>query len=130
MKQIALLAIFIALVACSTTKTVVVPSTHDSVAVRTEFIHDSIYIDNWHTIYQKGDTIYRTDSIVHIEYKFVSRGDTLRIHDSIPVIQEVPVVTNEVPKFYRNCTIGFWIIIVLIILYIAWRIVKAVYLRK
>lgn len=35
-----------------------------------------------------------------------------------------------VPSFYKNCTILFWIIIVVLVLYIAARILIAIYLRR
>ena len=35
-----------------------------------------------------------------------------------------------VPKFYKNCTILFWLIVVAVVLYIVLRIAKAIYLRR
>lgn len=35
-----------------------------------------------------------------------------------------------VPPFYKNCTIGFWLIVVAFILYFGIRIIKLIYLRR
>ena len=56
-------------------------------------VHDSTYIDRWHTHTVAGDTVYIHDSIYesHVEWKH----DTLRIAEEKPV--EVPVI-KEVEK--------------------------------
>ena len=46
---------------------------HDT-AYQTKEVHDSTYIDRWHTIIQKGDTIFVTDEMTKIKY--VTKTDT------------------------------------------------------
>ena len=46
---------------------------HDTTAVVKE-VHDSTYVDRWHTVYQKGDTVYDTKTITIT--KTLTRTDT------------------------------------------------------
>ena len=79
-------------------------------------IPDTVYIDRWHTAYRD-----RWHTLNHI--------DTIRItrHDSIPYPVEVPVeVPAPIPRLYRSCTVGFFLILIAIIAFIALRL----YLRR
>jgi len=126
MNRLTTLALFatILLTACKTTQPVMLPQTHDSIVIRTEYRVDSVWRDRWHTERIKGDTVYIHDSIFMGEYKNKDKSDTICVRDSIPYPVEVPVIKKEVPPFYKNCTWGFFILILLIILYILWRIFK------
>ena len=46
---------------------------HDTTAVLKE-VHDSTYIDRWHTEYLKGDTVFVTNEVT--KTKFVTKTDT------------------------------------------------------
>lgn len=79
-------------------------------------IPDTVYIDRWHTAYRD-------------RWHTLNHTDTIRItrHDSIPYPVEVPVeVPKPIPKFYRSCTVGFFLILIAIIAFIALRL----YLRR
>jgi len=132
MKNLTTLALFaiVLLTSCKTTQPVVVPQTHDSIVIRTEYRVDSVWRDRWHTERIKGDTVFIHDSIFFGEYKNKEKADTICVRDSIPYPVEVPVITNEVPKFYKGSTIALWVLIALFLIYIVYRILKAVYLRK
>lgn len=117
-----LLCIFFAfvLVSCAATKTVVLPNTHQAErdSVRTEYKHDSIYIDRWHTIQTVGDTTYIRDSV------FVDRWHKLQLHDSIYISQTDTIYkTVEIEKsgsvFLRNSGIALWVIISLLVVGVA-----------
>ena len=81
-------------------------------SVHTEYVHDSITIDRWHTQYVKGDTVYIHDSI------FKDRWHNKQVHDSI-YIASVDTITNtvtmEVEKkgsaFLRGSGIALWVLI-------------------
>ena len=79
-------------------------------------IPDTVYIDRWHTAYRdRWHTLNHTDTIP------VTR------HDSIPYPVEVPVeVPAPIPRLYRSCTVGFFLILIAIIAFIALRL----YLRR
>ena len=95
----------------------------------TEYIHDtiiradSVYVS--HYLLQRGDTIWMTDTVL----KYLYRDKVVEViqHDSIPYPVEVPIeVEKPIPRFYKNCTLAFWLIIIGFILYIAARL----YLRR
>ena len=79
-------------------------------------IPDTVYIDRWHTAYRD-------------RWHTQNHTDTIRItrHDSIPYPVEVPVeVPAPIPRLYRSCTVGFFLILIAIIAFIALRL----YLRR
>lgn len=107
------------------------PSSHtrDSLHVSSDHRYDSIYIDRWHTLILRGDTVFRTDSIYVEKLRDIELHDTITVtqHDSIPYPVEVPIeVAKPIPRFYRTCTLGFFLILLCIILYVLLRI----YLRR
>ena len=68
-------------------KTVEVPVyIHDTTYTAKE-VHDSTYIDRWHTVEVKGDTVFATD--IRVESKYVTRYDT--VYKSV----EKPVTLTE-----------------------------------
>ena len=79
---------------CKTVKeTVEVPVyIHDTTQTVRE-LHDSIYIDRWHTEYQKGDTIYITDEVtktvtkikIDTAYKYVEKPVTISKTETVEV---------------------------------------------
>lgn len=84
--------------------------------------HDSIFRDRW----RNGDTIF-----VQVEKWAVRYKDKIvQVHDTISTnevnVQQVEVV----PKFYKNCTIALWVLVVLAVLGIAARIVVKIYLKR
>lgn len=84
--------------------------------------HDSIFRDRW----RNGDTIF-----VQVEKWAVRYKDKIvQVHDTIST-NEVKVQQVEVvPKFYKNCTIALWVLVVLAVLGIAARIVIKIYLKR
>lgn len=111
------LIVFALLVSCKTPQLPTLPNSsdrsHDS--IRTEYVHDSVYIDRWHKEIQKGDTIYIHDSIDRWRNKYVY------IHDSIDNSRTDTIYQNvEIEKkgsaFLRNSGIALWVLIALFIL--------------
>ena len=84
--------------------------------------HDSIFRDRW----RNGDTVF-----VQVEKWAVRYKDKIvQVHDTIST-NEVKVQQVEVvPKFYKNCTIALWVLVVLAVLCIAARIVIKIYLKR
>lgn len=84
----------IGLVGCKTVKeTVEVPVyIHDTTQTVRE-LHDSTFIDRWHTEYQKGDTIFVTDEVTKIvtkikidtAYKYVEKPVTISKTETVEV---------------------------------------------
>jgi hypothetical protein len=94
--------------------------TTDSTRVHYEIKYDSIFIDRWHTIKEKGDTIFVHDSIFIEKWREKHTRDTLCVRDSVPY--EVPKYIRQRNGYDRFTARGFWIMIALAIGYIALRI--------
>lgn len=79
-------------------KVVEVPVYVHDTAYTVKELHDSTYIDRWHTIYQNGDTVRIRDSIV--QYKYLIKTDTAYKYVEVPVTTTV-TETVEVKKPLR-----------------------------
>lgn len=83
-------ALCLLLTGCKAVKeTVEVPVyIHDTVyTVKVQ--HDSTFVDRWHTVYQKEDTVYMHDSIYVTHWKI--KTDTIYSSTEIPI----PITTTE-----------------------------------
>ena len=68
---------------------------HDT-SYQTKEVHDSTYIDRWHTIIQKGDTIFVTDEVTKIKY--VTKTDTAyKVVEKPVVVSKTETVEVERP---------------------------------
>ena len=61
---------------------------HDTTYTAKE-VHDSTYIERWHTVEVKGDTVFATD--IHVESKYITRYDT--VYKSVE--KPVTITTTE-----------------------------------
>ena len=126
--SVILISVFLA--ACAQTKTVTVMDYRDRVVTDTveKLRVDSVYVARW--IKQKGDTIILHDTI--LKYRVLHDTETVKeyVQDSIPYKVEV---TKEVRKrngYDRFTSCGFWLLLLLLIIRIAWWAVKKYYLRR
>ena len=113
-----LLAAVLLLSACSVPKVVTVTEYRDRVERDTVTVRDSVTRDRF--VYIQGDTVHDIHVLERIKYR--DRVKTIEVHDSIPY-----TVTVEVPVHVRNSydmfvSWGFWILLALIAVAIAWRI--------
>jgi hypothetical protein len=116
----------IGLVGCKATKVIeqVPVYIHDTTQTVRE-LHDSIYIDRWHTEYQKGDTIYITDEVTKIVTKI--KIDTAYKYVEKPVtISKTETVEVEKPlRWWQKTLMYAGVIGILGVLgAIGWRILK------
>lgn|SRR5574344_1272393 len=84
--------------------------TRDSVAVivNKEYVHDSMYIDRWHTIVAQGDTIHQHDSTVVYKYIWRYHHDTVQtVVNKTDTAYVDKVITQEVKK---GCKWWFWLL--------------------
>ena len=111
-----LIILAIALHSCKTPTPTLPTNTHshDRDSVRTEYVHDSIYTDRWHTIYMRGDTIFIHDSIYTDRWRKKEVHDSVYINNTDTIYQTVEII-KQGSKFLRNSGIALWIIIVLAI---------------
>lgn len=72
-----------------------------------------------------GDTVYLRDSVVH--YRWHTKIDTLALHDSV-YISKSDTTTVEVKRplsaFVKGQIVGFWVLLVAVVLAIAWKIYR------
>ena len=91
---------------------------------------DSVYQDRVHYVYQKGDTVFKTDSVFLYKYKYLDKVKEMTVRDSIPyeVVVEKPVhVRSGYDKFVSW---GFWLLIAAILAFVAFKIAKWYFIRK
>ena len=89
--------LLLTLVGCKTVKVIeqVPVYVHDT-AYQTKEVHDSTYIDRWHTIIQKGDTIFVTDEVTKIKY--VTKTDTAyKVVEKPVIVSKTETVEVEKP---------------------------------
>lgn len=87
---------------------------------------DSVYVSR--LIRERGDTVYITDTLIRFAYR--DRVKLEYIHDSIPYVQEVQVPVRERNGYDRFTSWGFWILVILLLLRLAWWAFKTFYLRR
>ena len=113
-----LLAVLLLLSACAVPKVVTVTEYRDRVERDTVTLRDSVTRDRF--VYIQGDTVHDIQVLERIKYR--DRVKTIEVHDSIPypVTVEVPVHVRS--GYDRFASWGFWILLALIAVAIAWRI--------
>ncbi len=80
--------------------------------------HDSIYVHE----FMQGDTVYVTKYRDRWRDKIVNRCDTVYVQPTIPP-------DKPIPRFYKDCTLGFFLLLLLSLGRLAFRIMKAIYHR-
>ena len=121
-------AVILLLSSCKTVKTVV--EYRDHYVHDTTQVVDSIYQDRVHYIYQRGDTVFKTDSVFLYKYKYLDRNVVEYVHDSVPYPVEVEKYVTVRSGYDKFCSWFFWIVVVLAILAAAWWAFKKFYLHK
>lgn len=114
-----LILLIIVLSMCSCKSPQLIPggdTSHSNDSVRTEYKHDSVYVDRWHTTTTKGDTVFIHDSVyVDRWHKYVKK-DSIHITDTIqppPVLVEKELTKNQVFLMYSGGIL--WVLIIGII---------------
>jgi len=116
----------IGLVGCKATKVIeqVPVYVHDTTLSIKE-VHDSTFVDRWHTIEVKGDTVYWHDSISFV--KWLVRTDTAYKYVEKPVIvSKTETVEVEKPLGWLQKTLmGIGVIgLIGLIGLISWKILR------
>lgn len=121
----------LSLFSCRTIKTAHNAVSRDTLIVKEyEYRLDSVYIDRYHNVYVKGDTVFKTDSIVNNVMRYVNTTDTLYRSEKDTVFDTIEKVVRERSSYDKSMSIGFWTLLALIILYVAIRILIRIYLRR
>lgn len=113
---ILLLTIALLVGACKTQQPPALPSSHDHNrdSVRTEYRHDTIKIDRWHTQYQKGDTVFIHDSIDRWRTRHDSIDRYVYVNNTDTIYQKVQV-EKPYKQFLVNSGIALWVLIALLV---------------
>ena len=102
----------LAFVGCKTTVPTLPTNTAQRDSVRIELRHDSVYIDRWHTEYQKGDTVFIRDSVWRDRWHF--KHDSI-YYASIDTIYQQITVEKKGSMFLRNSGIALWVLLGLLL---------------
>ena len=113
-----LLAVLLLLSACAVPKVVTVTEYRDRVERDTVTVRDSVTRDRF--VYIQGDTVHDIQVLESIKYR--DRVQTIEVHDSIPYKVKVEVPVRVRNGYDRFVSWGFWILLALIAVAIAWRI--------
>ena len=113
-----LLAVLLLLSACAVPKVVTVTEYRDRVERDTVTVRDSVTRDRF--VYIQGDTVHDIQVLERIKYR--DRVQTIEVHDSIPYKVKVEVPVRVRNGYDRFVSWGFWILLALIAVAIAWRI--------
>jgi len=122
-------ALCLLLTGCKTVKeTVEVPVyIHDTMQTVKE-VHDSTFIDRWHTIYQKDDTVYMHDSIYVTHWKI--KTDTIYRSAEIPIpITNTETVEVEKPLSWWQKTF-MWAGVIGMVAFLVWVVLKLKPIKK
>jgi len=96
-------AFLILLSGCKTTKVIEqVPVYIHDTTLSVKEVHDSTYIDRWHTEYQKGDTVFVADSHIYVTYR--TRTDTAYKYVETPVevtVEHIKEVEKPLTKWQQ-----------------------------
>lgn len=90
-------------------------STSDNDSVRTEYVHDSVYIDRYHTERIKGDTVFVHDSIDRWRNKYVYIHDSID-NSRIDTITQTIEVEKKGSAFLRGSGIALWVLIACLVI--------------
>lgn len=108
MKKMLVLALLLSLVGCKATRhTVEVPVYIHDTTQTVSLLHDSTYVDRWHTIETRGDTVFVTRTETLCRYR--TRTDTALLYREVPVLQKVEVYREkELTRWQRFRLGAFW----------------------
>ena len=123
MKKILFLFVLSALLVSCATKKEIQYVDREVIKYNTKYVHDTTVVEKhdsvFHTIFQKGDTIYDTKYVEHTKWrdKIVERVDTCW-RDSIRT--EYKEVTKEVVKYPKT----YWYLLGISLLFVIFAIIK------
>ena len=130
----AVIAISLLLAACAQTRTITVTEYRDRVVTDTvtlvDIRVDSTYLSHYEK--QRGDTILVRDTILKYKILHDIQTETLTeyVHDSIPYPVEVVREVRKRNGYDRFTSWGFWILVLLLLVRVAWWVFKTFYLRR
>lgn len=99
---------------------------HDTTYTAKE-VHDSTYIDRWHTVEVKGDTVYVRDSHMSVTYRTIT--DTAYKYVEKPVtvtVEQIKEVEKPLSWWERTQRGGFWVLLAVFSMWLLWKFRKVI----
>lgn len=125
-----LLAAFLLFSGCKTTKCIPTTEyiTRDSIIVKHNT--DSVRVIDRDSVFvrEKGDTVFVSVTKWRVRDHIVNHTDTVYKDSEHTVVQTE--VQEVVPGYYKSTSAGFWVLLAILVVLIAWGIFKKVYLHK
>ena len=127
-KIIAICAAVLLLAGCkSVQQTVEVPVYIHDTAYTVKVQHDSTYIDRWHTIEVKGDTVYVRDSHMSVTYRTITDTAYKYIEKPVTVtVEQIKEVAKPLSWWERTQRGGFWVLLAVFSMWLLWKFRKVI----
>ena len=125
-------ASFILFTGCKTVKIIeqVPVEVHDT-TLSVKEVHDSTYIDRWHTEYQKGDTIYITDEVTKIVTKIVRDTAYKYVEKPVTISKTETVEVKKPLRWWQKGLMWMGVVGLMGLMgLIGWRILKRKFLPR
>ena len=122
-------ALCLFLTGCKTVKqTVEVPVyVHDTTYVAKE-VHDSTFINRWHTEYQKGDTIFITNEVTKIVTKIKTDTAYKYIEKPVVVSKTETVEVKKPLSWWQKTFVWIGVLCLIgIVLWLVWKFRKLIF---
>ena len=122
-------ALCLVLAGCKTVKqTVEVPVyVHDTTYVAKE-VHDSTFINRWHTEYQKGDTIFITNEVTKIVTKLKTDTAYKYIEKPVVVSKTETVEVKKPLSWWQKTFVWIGVLCLIgIVLWLVWKLKKLIF---
>ena len=122
-------ALCLFLTGCKTVKqTVEVPVyVHDTTYVAKE-VHDSTFINRWHTEYQKGDTIFITNEVTKIVTKIKTDTAYKYIEKPVVVSKTETVEVKKPLSWWQKTFVWIGVLCLIgIVLWLVWKSKKLIF---
>jgi len=109
---------------------------HDTIRItQKEYQVDSVWRDRVQLIEVKGDSVFIRDSIFVEKWRYRTETDTLwklqfiYQSDTVNIDTQGPVVKYERSGYDKFVSWGFWILVVLILSFIIWKVIRTFVLK-
>lgn len=121
------MALSLVLIGCKTSAPIVTTPRNDSVVIRNVYHHDSIYIHDSVFIAMQNDTVVVHKWHTDWRYSIKTNSDTVYLDKEV-VVTLPP--EKYIPPFYKWCTGILIVLVILLLLYVALRVIIWIYARK
>lgn len=131
MKKLVLILVSIVVLCSCATKTKIEYVDREVVKYQTQYVHDTTRVEKhdsvFHTIYQRGDTIYDTKYVERTRWrdKIVVKSDTCWRDSVVTIKKETVKEITKIPKLFK---ISF-VFSILVIIFVAYKIIRWLQIR-